>query len=68
MEQNQAYVSMATQLLEERFIEIDEKGDARLTEKGKKRVAARLDKLPWGDEILLDIAFCESHDIPVSLF
>lgn len=68
MEQNEFYVSLATQLVEEGFILIDEYGEATLTEKGKKRVAKRLDKLPAGDEILLDIAFCEGHSVPVSLF
>jgi Mn-dependent DtxR family transcriptional regulator len=62
------YVSVATQLVEAGFITIDENGDARLTEKGKKRAARRLDKLPTGDEILLNLAFCEAHEVPVSLF
>ena len=38
-----------------------------MTEKGKKKAAARLDKLPTADYIFLNLAFCESHQIPVNL-
>lgn len=51
------------QLIEEGFIQVDEFGDITLTEKGVKRAAARLDKLPDGDEILLTVAFCQTHGI-----
>jgi hypothetical protein len=66
--QQQAYVSSAQRLIADGFVVIDESGDTVLTEKGKQRAAARLDKLPDGDEILLDLAFCSAHDIPVSIF
>lgn len=51
----------AEQLKDEGFIAYDEYGQARLTLKGKKRAAARLDKLPMGDDLLLEIAICEAY-------
>lgn len=55
------------QLIEEGFIQIDEFGELKLTDQGKQRAATRLDRLPDGDEILLHVAFCESHDIPLMI-
>lgn len=54
------------QLIEEGYIHVDEYGNATLTEKGKQRVANRLDKLPVGDEILIQIAVLQEHGITVS--
>ena len=55
------------QLIEEGFIFADEYRTLHLTEKGKCRAAARLDKLPPGDEILLEVAFCEAHNLALRL-
>lgn len=62
------HVRMCLAQVEAGYVEIDENGEARLTEKGKKRVAKWLDGLPYGAEVLIDLAFCESHELPVSLF
>lgn len=67
MNMDKFYKSMAVQLVEEGYIVTNEYGYARLTEKGKKRAAQRLDKLPAGDEVLLNLAFCEGHEISVSV-
>lgn len=45
------------------FIAYDEHGQACLTEKGKRRAGARLDMLPLGDDILLEIAVCEAYGV-----
>ncbi|CAM4182502.1 hypothetical protein L1N85_11230 [Paenibacillus alkaliterrae] len=58
----------AAQLLEAGFIAKDENGSAVLTEKGKQRAAKRLDKLPIGDDVLIEIAFCEAHHIGFNPF
>lgn len=62
------YVATAKQLIEEGCLVIDEQGDTYLTEKGKKKVAAKLDRMTPGEEVLLQIAFCEHHEVSVSLF
>lgn len=45
------------------YIAYDECGQALLTEKGKRRAAARLDKMPLGDDLLLEIAVCEAYSV-----
>lgn len=55
------------QLVEEGFVSIDEHGSATLTEKGKQRVGNRLDKLPNGDEILIQIAVLNAHGITMDV-
>lgn len=55
------------QLIAAGYVRENEYGELTLTDKGKQRAAARLDKLPAGDEILLHVAFCEKYDIPVSI-
>ncbi len=62
------YVSTAEQMLVEKLITMDEYGDARLTEKGKDQAAKIFDKLSTKQEILLQVAFGEHHNIPMSLF
>ncbi len=57
----------ALELQERGFIAVDEYGQARLTEKGKKRAAARLDNMPIGDDILLEIAVCEAYDVSANI-
>jgi len=61
------HVRNASKLLEQGFIALDEDGGAILTVKGKKRVEYRLNNLQSGDEILLNVAFCESHSIRADL-
>jgi Mn-dependent DtxR family transcriptional regulator len=62
------YVATAEQMLVEKLIVVDENGDAHLTEKGKTQAAKIFDKLSTKQEILLNVAFGEHHDIPMSLF
>lgn len=62
------YTKVATELLETGFLLVDENGEARLTEKGKRRVAKLLDKLTPGEEVMLMVGIFEDSDVPVSLF
>jgi len=55
------------QLIKEGFVRVDDFGDLKLTEKGARRAGIRLDKLPPGDEILLEIAFCEAHGLSLRM-
>jgi predicted transcriptional regulator len=63
----QLYISTSQQLVEEGLIMFDENEDARLTDKGKKRVAKMLDKLSPGQEVMLQLAFAEAHGMSVSM-
>ncbi|MBH5316714.1 hypothetical protein I6N90_02680 [Paenibacillus sp. GSMTC-2017] len=49
------------------FIVIDECGHVHLTEKGRIRAGARLDKLPIGENLLLEIAICEAYSMKPNL-
>jgi Mn-dependent DtxR family transcriptional regulator len=54
-----------SQLREQGFIEVNENGEVALTDKGKSRVANRLDRLPLGDEFLIQVAVLDAHGITV---
>ncbi|GKU78554.1 hypothetical protein [Paenibacillus sp. L3-i20] len=58
---------MTSELRSGGFITFDENGYAHLTPKGKIRATARLDKLPIGDNLLLEIAVCEAYSMKPNL-
>lgn len=53
------------QLIETGFVHVDENGDTTLTEKGQKHIQNRLNKLPPGDHIMIQIAVLAAHGITV---
>lgn len=57
----------ANWLEQQGFIQRDEGRQARLTLEGKKRAAAQLDKLPLGNDLLLEIAVCEAYEIEAKI-
>lgn len=64
MEQRQA---QAEQLKQEGFIVYDVNGDPRLTEKGNRRYGSRMDRLPVGDDLLIEIKVCEAYGVTARL-
>ncbi|RAU92487.1 hypothetical protein [Paenibacillus sp. YN15] len=62
------YVISSYNLMQKRHIVLDENADVQITPEGERRIKALFNRISPEEKILLDIAFCQAHEIPPKLF